>query len=62
VSEKFHFLSVEDVLVIHDNTIGVEGGSQGLRDAGLLESAVLMPQQQFSGDYLQRQGQKCGSS
>ena len=54
MSEKVHFLSVEDVLAIHDNTIGVEGGSPGLRDAGLLESAVLMPQQQFSGDYLHR--------
>lgn len=46
------FLSVEDVLTIHDNTIGVEGGMAGLRDAGLLESAVLMPQQRFSGEYL----------
>lgn len=46
------FLSVEDVLAIHQNTIGNEGGLAGLRDAGLLESAVLMPQQQFGGDYL----------
>ncbi len=52
MSQEAHFLSVEDVLVIHDNTIGAEGGAAGLRDAGLLESAVLMPQQQFSGDYL----------
>jgi len=54
VSDAARFLSVEDVLVIHDNTIGVEGGAAGLRDAGLLESAVLMPQQQFSGDYLHK--------
>jgi death-on-curing protein len=46
------FLSVEDVLVIHQDTIANEGGLAGLRDAGLLESAVLMPQQQFGGDYL----------
>ena len=46
------FLSVEDVLAIHENTIAVEGGLGGLRDAGLLESAVLMPQQQFGGEYL----------
>jgi len=54
VSQEARFLSVEDVLVIHDNTIGVEGGAAGLRDAGLLESAVLMPQQQFNGDYLHK--------
>ena len=46
------FLSVGDVLAIHQNTIAAEGGMGGLRDAGLLESAVLMPQQQFGGDYL----------
>jgi death-on-curing protein len=52
VSEEILFLSVEDVLVIHENTIAAEGGLGGLRDAGLLESAVLMPQQQFGGAYL----------
>jgi death on curing protein len=46
------FLSVEDVLVLHENTIIHEGGLGGLRDPGLLESAVLMPQQQFGGEYL----------
>ena len=45
-------MSVEDVLAIHQNTIANEGGLAGLRDAGLLESAVLMPQQKFGGDYL----------
>lgn len=46
------FLSVEDVLLIHDDTLHVEGGLAGLRDSGLLESAVMMPQQQFGGQYL----------
>lgn len=46
------FLSVDDVLAIHENTIRHEGGLPGLRDPGLLESAVLMPQQQFGGEYL----------
>ena len=46
------FLSVDDVLAIHENTIRHEGGLAGLRDPGLLESAVLMPQQQFGGEYL----------
>lgn len=52
MSSEVLFLSVEDVLVIHENTIAEEGGLAGLRDAGLLESAVLMPQQQFGGAYL----------
>ena len=46
------FLSVDDVLAIHDDTIVNEGGSAGLRDPGLLDSAVLMPQQQFGGSFL----------
>ena len=50
--EDVRFLSVADVLTIHENTIRHEGGMVGLRDPGLLESAVLMPQQQFGGTYL----------
>jgi death-on-curing protein len=46
------FLSVENVLQIHEDTIAIEGGLRGIRDLGLLESAVAMPRQQFGGDYL----------
>lgn len=46
------FLSVQDVLAIHEDTMRREGGLSGLRDPGLLEAAVLMPQQQFGGRYL----------
>ena len=45
-------VSLEDVIAIHADTIATEGGAAGLRDAGLLESAVLMPRQQFGGSYL----------
>jgi len=48
------FLSVEDVLLIHAGTIAEEGGLAGVRNYGLLESAVLMPQQRFAGRYLHR--------
>ena len=51
---SIRFLSVEDVLAIQANTIQHEGGGAGLRDAGLLESAVLMPQQQVGGEYLHK--------
>jgi death-on-curing protein len=43
------FLSVENVLAIHADTIAEEGGSAGVRDRGLLESAVAMPQATFEG-------------
>jgi death-on-curing protein len=46
------FLTVEDVIELHDNTIAHEGGMGGLCDLGLLESAVTMPQAAFGGEYL----------
>lgn len=46
------FLSVEDVTCIHAETIDCEGGLDGIKDYALLESAVMMPQQQFDGKYL----------
>ena len=52
--EPRRFLSVEDVLQIHADTIRHDGGTEGLRDHGLLESAVMMPRQQFGGAYLHR--------
>ena len=43
------FLSVEDVLQIHDEQLAAYGGATGIRDQGLLESAVAMPQASGSG-------------
>lgn len=48
------FLSVEDVVLIQADTLGHEGGLAGIRDRGLLESAVMMPRQQFGGVLLHR--------
>ena len=42
-------LTVEVVEEIHAKTIARFGGSDGLRDRGLLESAVLTPQATFGG-------------
>lgn len=41
---KIHWVQVEDVLALHDKTIEKSGGSQGLRDQNLLESALARPQ------------------
>jgi death-on-curing protein len=46
------FLSLDAVLVLHGDRIHVYGGSPGLRDLGLLESALAMPQATFDGNYL----------
>jgi len=50
--EDIIFLSVDDVLLLHTDTIDIEGGSHGVRDHGLLDAAVAMPRQQFGGAYL----------
>jgi len=46
------FLSCEDVLEIHRQLIGEFGGSEGVRDMGLLQSSVAMPQAGFGGQLL----------
>ena len=43
------YLTVKDVLLLHQLQIDEFGGSHGLRDLGLLESAVMRPQTTFDG-------------
>src|SRR5512136_1802655 len=45
------FLTLEDVLALHDELIQRYGGTPGLRDAGLLEAALAMPQAGFGGQH-----------
>jgi death-on-curing protein len=48
------FLSVAEVLEIHNQQLEAYGGIHGTRDQGLLESAVMTPQSSFGGEYLHR--------
>jgi len=48
------FLTVEDVLAIHADQIERYGGDPGIRDAGLLQSALAVPQATFDGELLHR--------
>jgi death on curing protein len=48
----FRFLTVDEVLLLHEDQIDLYGGSHGIRDMGLLESAVATPQASFGGEYL----------
>jgi len=43
-TEAIQYLSVEQVLAAHTELIKCYGGSQGIRNRGLLESAVFRPQ------------------
>ncbi len=43
------YLTVEQVLFIHARLIDATGGSHGVRDLGLLESAVMRPRATFGG-------------
>jgi death on curing protein len=46
------YLSVAQVLRLHEKQIARFGGSGGLRDAGSLDSAVTRPQMTFGGEDL----------
>jgi len=45
------FLTLEEVLLIHESMIEMYGGSHGLRDEALLDSALEMPKSGFGGSY-----------
>ena len=49
MTEEPEFLTLDEILEIHDDQIQHYGGDVGIRDRGLLESAIAMPQQSFGG-------------
>jgi death-on-curing protein len=46
------FLGLDEVLALHADQIRRYGGRPGVRDLGLLQSALAMPQAGHRGDYL----------
>ena len=46
------FLSLEEVLLLHEDQLAQYGGSAGIRDRGALESAVETPRATFDGTFL----------
>lgn len=46
------YLTLDHVIALHDTLIEEFGGSFGLRDKGLLESAITQPMQSFGGEEL----------
>ncbi len=47
---EFRFLTLEDVLELHDMQLESYGGATGVREQSLLESAVMTPQASFGGE------------
>ena len=45
-------ISADDILILHERSITDYGGMKGIRDLGLLESAIARPFQTFSGNDL----------
>lgn len=46
------FLELEEILEIHADQLKHYGGSAGIRDMGLLRSAIAMPRAQFGEQFL----------
>ena len=46
------FLTLAEVVDIHGNQIDLYGGQGGIRDLGLLQSAVAQPEASFGGQWL----------
>jgi len=46
------YLTLEQIIIIHEDQIVRYGGSSGLRDVALLESTVFRPQSSFGGEDL----------
>jgi death on curing protein len=46
------YLSLDEVIAIHDSMIELYGGSFGIRDLGLIQSAISRPQASFGGEDL----------
>jgi death-on-curing protein len=46
------YVTLDEVIAIHDSMIEEYGGSHGIRDIGLVQSAISRPQASFAGEDL----------
>lgn len=53
-TNEIAFLDLEDVISIHDSRVEIYGGASGIRDLGLLKSALAMPTSGFAGELLHK--------
>jgi len=59
--EEFVHPTVDQVIAIHSRVIAKSGGSDGIRDKGLLESAVAAPQATMFGQPIFADGIEIGA-
>ncbi|MEM9346314.1 MAG: type II toxin-antitoxin system death-on-curing family toxin [Planctomycetota bacterium] len=50
--QDIRFVSEAMAFALHQDQINRYGGDSGIRDRGLLESALVMPQAMFAGQYV----------
>jgi len=48
------FLTLAEVIEIHNNQIELYGGNPGVRDLGLLQSPIAQPQASYGGEWLHK--------
>lgn len=49
-----HFIPKEVLLVFHEDQLKKYGGTNGIRDEGLLDSALAQAESSFGGEYLHK--------
>ncbi|PCJ15147.1 MAG: type II toxin-antitoxin system death-on-curing family toxin [Candidatus Cloacimonadota bacterium] len=49
-----NYLTIIEVMTIHEDLINVYGGSHGIRDMGALESSLFRPQSGYYSDVIQQ--------
>lgn len=54
------YLTLAEVLAIHDDQIERYGGSAGVRDRGLLEAALYRPQTGYYADLIEEASRPVG--
>ena len=50
--KNINYITLEEVIAIHDSMVEEYGGSHGIRDLGLIQSAIARPQSSFGREDL----------
>lgn len=50
--KRVTYITLDEVLAIHDDMVEQYGGSHGIRDLGLIQAAIGRPQASFAGEDL----------
>ncbi len=54
MNRPVRFLTLAEILLIHENQIRTYGGEYGVRDIHLISSAIALPESTFDGKYLHK--------